>query len=439
MNNINDFVSLLINNRERIVDKLLQNYSYDYLLKIFDHINNENNPQIKIEPTDKWIYRILSGSYQNSRYNKSSIDYIPSAEVVNSFILLAKYFSINYVEEIYAGLGILSALIKKTNSDLLVTSSDSFENEATCNQLSIAPIVKRTPIDFKYYQQLNEPLPKMVISSYYPPVTPKNNSNTEFLDEISFLIESNNHSVIILILPIDFVQIYDILYFILQKDQYNLYTYYGKIIDKYFFISNLMKEYYKTGTLIHVLIKREIDPGNKILDFIFEKAIVPSKYFNTTGTRSKLFKTFYDKFSQKLVKSIYKNHIFTKPMMMQDKLKQILNNLNIFNKNNILVPDYIYDIDEFILWSNCIIKKLFFVFKNRMQFYIFFTKTQCIKNSNESKNFKFPNWITSESLTYVYLYLETVCEKNNWNISRNSFTRIWNQYCFDNKKLLIKN
>ena len=137
MNATNDFISLLINNKEKIVDKLQQNYSYDYLIKIFSEINSERDNTIKILPPNKKLYRILTGQYNASRYDNSSIDWLPSSELVDGIISLAKHYNINHIEEIYTGMGILSALLANKQSKINITAADTFENKNTCNKLNL--------------------------------------------------------------------------------------------------------------------------------------------------------------------------------------------------------------------------------------------------------------------------------------------------------------
>ncbi len=124
MNPTNDFVSTLINNREKLVEKLAQNYSYQYLYEIFKEINNERNETIKIIPNDKKLYRILTGQFDASRYDKSSIDWIPSEEIIDGIMSIVKHYDIKHVEEIYSGLGLLSALLLKKKKDNIIEIKD---------------------------------------------------------------------------------------------------------------------------------------------------------------------------------------------------------------------------------------------------------------------------------------------------------------------------
>lgn len=435
MNTTNDFISLLINNREKIVDKLLQNSSYNDLINLFDQMNVDDYDQFNLEPNDKFIYRLLTGSYQNSRYNKSSIDWIPSKELVDGLFSIANHFKIIHIEEVYAGLGILSGLMKKRNTNITITTSDPFENNNTCNQLGIVPIAHRSPYDFKYYKQLGESYPQMIISSYYPFDGLSNN----FLQEISELIQSKNHSIIAFILPNSFTEMYNIFYHIELDNEYKLFTYHVKAIDKYYYIHNLMKDKYKSAVMIHLFIKKELLAPSDNVGSILSDAIIPTEIIDKHCRHSKIFKQFYEKLPQKLVKSLYKYSDFKKPITSNIKIKEAIESIIVFKKLKINVPHYIYHVDEFIFWSNCIIKNLYFVFQDRLQFYTFYTESQCLKNEETRKKFNFPGWINTPNTMHIYLYFDTISPKGNWKTSRNIFRRFWEEHLKKNKNSLISN
>ena len=433
MNYTNDFISVLTNNREKIVDKLLQNYGYEYLFKIFSEMNLENS-MIKIEPNNKHVYRYLTGIYKNSQYNKSSIDWLPSSELVKELVSLAKNFGINYIEETYAGLGILSSLIKAQCPTIRITASDTFDNPNNCNQLGLINIARRSPSDFKYYDQLNEPYPEMVISSFYPS-NGELVSNTNFLEEISYMLQSKKHSVIVIFLPQTYTIVYDIFYHILLDNYYELYTYHVKTIDKYFALNNIMKNIYKTGMLAHIFIRRSI-LENKEIDEIMDSSIVKTNSIDRHCGQTKLFKIFYDKFNPKLVKSIFKKCDFKKPIK-HNILMDITDKLAYINTIGINVPDYIYDTDEFILWSMCIRQNLFFVFDTRMQFYDFYFRAKQLDDKEIRRNINLPEWIGNNlGRIYVYIYLDITNPTTEWKNNYRSFISIWNNICKKNRQIL---
>jgi hypothetical protein len=440
MNETNDFISTLINNRERIVDKLSQKYSYEYLLKIFSEINSEKDTHIKILPSDKRLYRILSGTFKASRYNNSSIDWIPSEELVDGILKLANYFNIEHIEEIYTDMGILSALLSTKTKKITITTADAFQNIKTCNKLGLVPIAKRTMSDYLYYKQLNERYPQMIISSYYPQNILTNieeNQNNIFVEEISNLISSNNHDIILILLPHTFTNFNDFFYHLTLNSQYVFNTFHVKALDKYFYIHDLVKEYYKSPMIAHLLIKKNLMMNcDKPIESIFEPAIISSKLIDTYCSFVKLLHLFYEKLSPKLIKYTYRNYNFDKPFMSNTKLREMAEYYAILG-NIINIPQYIYQTDEFLFWAKCVTKNLFFIFDDRLQFYDFYTQTISIKLSEIRRNLgNFPVWVSNLATIYMYIYMEIIKTPSNWKNSKKYFHKVFDEINAKNKKIL---
>ena len=434
MNSTNELISILINDRERIINKLIQDYSYDYLLKIFTEINLEKDKHIKIIPDDKRLYRILTGMFEGSKYNNSSIDWIPSEELVDGIISLAKYFNIKHIEEIYTGMGILSALLIFKNKEITITTADTFQNINTCNKLGLVSVAKRAVDDYQYYKQLNEQIPQMIISTYYPSNDFSMDKN--FIEEISNLINSDNHKIIIIILPFTFTALNDYFYFIAVNSQYSFYTYHIKALDKHFYIYDLLKKYYKSPMVAHLLIKNDPFIEHEQITSIFGNAIIPSIEIDKKCNLAKILQYFYDKFPPKLIKYIYKSYDFTKPFVSHNKINEIMKYYNKL-KDAKHIPKYIFEIDEFLFWAKCVELNLFFIFENRYQFYDFYTQAISIKFSETRRNIgNFPQWISDLKTMYKYIYLETIKVPSNWKKNKHFFNKIFNDINDKNKKLI---
>lgn len=442
MNNTNDFISTLLNNREKIVDKLLQNFSYDHLLKIFGDLNNHTDPQFSIQPDDgKFLYHLLTGNYNGSKYDKSSIDWLPSSELVEGIINLAKNLNIKHIEEIYSGTGILSSLLSNNSNGIEITTADTFSNIETCNKLANIPIAKRCPSDYKYYPQFGEEYPEMVISSFFPNNTFDDYKNTNnFLDEISALVQSNNHKIIVVILPHTFVKAYDIFYHCAALANYNYNSYHIKALDKYFFVWNLLQNFYLSPMVAHILVKNEIKYlDRQSMSKLFEPAIITDNV-NTYCYLAKILRNFYDLFSPKLVKNVYRSLDFTKSLPTDSKVVKVLNEFVSLNKKKYIVPSYIYEIDELLFWSKCIDQGLYFIFDKRMDFYTFYTQSISIQNSELRRQIDFPKWITNIKKMYQYIYLDVTRNNDNkWRKSQSEFLKTFNDINAKNSLLVQRN
>jgi hypothetical protein len=440
MNPINDFVCTLINNREKIIEKLVQNYSYQYLHTIFTEINNELDPTIQLIPNDKKLYRMLTGQFNASRYDKSSIDWLPSEEIIDGIISIAKYYDIKHIEEIYTGLGMLSALLSKKINTIEITAADTFDNISTCNKLGLFQIAKRGASDYKYYEKIKVICPDMVISTYYPEyLLPGKNLN--FFEEILGLVNSYKHKIIILILPNTCALFYNYIYYHVASGKYNLYSYHIKALDKYFFVGDLMKNYYKSFMLAHILVRSDCtNPANKSMNDIFSSAIFPVSMLDTQCILSKWLITFYDLLSPKLVKNIYKNYDTNKLFDSNKKVKELTEYVITFE--NINIPQYIYEINEFLFWAKCIHNHLYFVFDDRIHFYNFYITAIGMEKSEIRKNFGFPQWIDTRDYNHMqkYIYLGLIKNNNNeWQTSRHNFLLTFDIINEKNKKALFKN
>ncbi len=433
MNLTNDFVSTLINNREKIVDKLEQNYSYDHLINIFSEINSEKDMTIKILPMEKILYRIMTGQFDASRYSRSSIDWIPSEELVEAIILIAKKYDIKHIEELYSGLGLLSALLAKKESEIIITAADTFNNSNTCDKLNLYPIAKRNATDYKYYPLLNESYPDMVISTYFPDTS--SNSENIFFSEISKLIYDMNHKIIMIILPNTFTMFYELLYYASMSDMYDIQTHHIKAVSKYHYVTDLLKKYYKSSMIAHILIRSDVLSINiEKTNSLLSQAIIPTKNIDTQCSLKKILQCCYDSLSPKFVKNIYRT--FDHHGANNEKITVLTDCLISIKKIN--TPQYIYDMDELLFWIELVRQGLYFLFDRREDFFNFYTITKSMESSEIRRNNNFPYWIKTIDKIYAYLYLGIVSSKQEWRKNLYIFNSEFNKINIENKNMLVK-
>lgn len=476
-----NFINTLLNNRENIMEMLsdgctackeayhVENsdsnhyidckgecYSYKDIKEIFRKINLESNPEIKINSKNKILYNLLTGTYDASKYDKSAIDWIPSEELVDAIISIANTFNIKTIEEIYTGMGLLASLVQKKDPLMKVTAIDTFESIRTCNKLNLIPIAKRSAYDYKYYPLLGEEYPRMIISTYYPDNNIISDCTLKFVNEICDLIKSNNHDIIMIILPRTFTVLHKSLHYLSREQCYNLSTHHIKALDKFFFIREMFNEYHGNFMTAHILIKNnllsnsdknialtpeeQVIPGTSqpsITD-LMQTALVDSPFEYKCCKFEKLLEIFYEKVSPKLVKYIFKTYDFSKPMCLNDKLLEFKKYYFKLVDNNIYLCQYAYDIDEFIFWASCALNDLYFVFDNRIQFYAFYTQVVSIEMSEIRRNINFPLWIQTPTQIKIYIYLETVYKNSGWKNNHTLFNITFNDINAKNKSLICK-
>lgn len=437
--NTNDFINILLNNREKIVDNLIPNYSYGHLLKIFQQIDAEREENIEIVPKDRYLYRLMTGEYEGCRYDKSAIDWLPSEELVDGILKLAEHYRITSIEEIDTGMGILSKFLSEKNKNIKITTADTFENIKTCNKLDLVPIAKRNAYDYRYYSQLNEPFPEMVISTYYPDFSVNEISNDcKYINEISELVKDNNHKIIILLLPYAFLEYHHLFYHITTQTQYTINSYYVKALDKYFSVMNLLKDHYPLGMVAHIFVRKNNGfDDNILLSYIFQNAICNNSSVDTHCKLVQKLIYFYVKVSFKLIKNIYQSYNFIEPNRNNKELSPTLTQLQfLVDVEKIIIPQYIYTMNEFIFWSECYTQNLYFVFENRVLFYQFYTEAIRMKISEIRRQINIPHWIRSRECMLKYIYLQTINYPGNWKNNKNSFDVIFDALNNKNKNAL---
>lgn len=444
MNTAGDFIEVMFNDRENFVNKLHLNYSYEHLYKLLSDINSEKESSPIITPNDKYVYRLMSGKYNNTKYANSSIDWIPSSELIDSIISLANLCEIKIIEEIYTGMGILACLIKKkvSTSNIIITAADLFESIDTCNKLEIMPVAKRSIVDYSYYTKLNEPYPQMVICTKYIDM----NQTYKYIDEITDMIASNHHDIIIIICPSSANNIDDILSAIPINTTYSVKSCHIKAVDKYFDVHNILKKY-SLGPLIAHIITKNCLINSVMVDKIFHPAIISSNKPNNTSI-SVIMKKIYDIGSPKLVKSIYQYYNFLKSETSDsNKLIRILKSTNLIFPNISsnaefihTIPDYIYDIEECQHWIKFISAKMYLLFDSRIQFLTFYTDTKTIHSVPIQNKYRYPSWLLPNQIgkKYIFIYLTVINHQGDWKESDTKFSRNIKTINDVNKNKIIK-
>lgn len=465
---VDNFISILTNNREKIVDKLLENYSYDYLLSLFQKINGMKNLPFLTNVDDKIVYKLLTATYTNSRYQCSSIDYIPSSELVVAIVSLLKHFHLSSIEEVYAGLGILAALISRQDSSLQVTASDTFQHQGTCNQLNIFSIAKRSPADFKYYKALNKQLPQVIVSSYFHDIVSgaDNILFTKYLKQVVNLVKSKNHSIIILIQQNTTTDIYEKLYYLGLDPDYSIYYFHLKIIDKHFLLSRVFNKQYPSLSIGYFIIKKSLltpDFNRDSLENIISEAIFKTEMIDPYCYVLKNLKLWYTYCSTKLIMRIYRCIDFTEPLYYNKEVTNALKILSEARQVGIKISPHIYEIQELFFWFNHIKKNIYLWFPDRDKFFDFFTTINKMENASHQQDsgqgsllpsdsqgtsqgppttatdITLPYWINRSQWDHSkYVYLNMFSQSQTWKNDRHHFFQLWNMVNEENKAKIIE-
>lgn len=442
----NQFIEIVSNRQCDLIISFLETHSYDKLLDIFGEINIISNIDQNTDmPHNKYIYRLLTGLFGKKQFSNSSIDWLPSAELIDGIANIAATFKITHIEEMYTGMGILSSMLQKKLPDVKITAADTFEIAATCNKLDFIQISKRNIDDYKYYQKLNSPHPQMVISTYYPNNDDHQRYETKYLDEIQKLISTNYHSIIMIIAPFTYDIYHDNFYHTVKKLGYSLNSYHIKALDKYFFIYDLLKKYYESPMVAHIIIKHDLlksaqmDQMNQ-MNQIFSPAIIPSTLLYNDCTLAKGLKLLYDIVSEKLIRSIFRHYDTESTTYSDSKMPKITKCISFLKHYKIRgsIPDYICDMDEFIYWIKIMHDGACYLFDSREQFYNFYICATNIDKPDIRSKFSLPVWASHLDITTTdYVYLYCIDAPGNWKTNQIEFRKIASEMSEKNMKTLL--
>lgn len=327
----------LSEDRESLVDILSEMNDYDTLKDVISKIEKKHSDKNEV-----W-HDLCTGKIGDETNKFSAIYEIPTKQLINSLTIIFQIYNINKIDEVGAGMGLLTSLLqKKFDEDyykVKLLASDNCSSDVTNIPLDFTKIVKKDVSDIIFQHKKNLNPPDGVICCW--PTT------KEIWKQISDLIKSKCAKVIILIteirqksvLPKEFkgesdYRIYDLP--IYQSSYLDVYE--NNIIDglysrskTFILVRKDLEEFDLTEILSPNLYERkEIDPSRiALLDLAIIKKI--PYWICALKTEEEL------KAAKKIFESIKKNSRFYK--------KEI--------------PDWIPNMDLLIFWYSRKNKKMF--------------------------------------------------------------------------------
>lgn len=114
---MSDLFKVLAYDRQRLLDYLVVNGSYDALRASFMEVENEH--------TDIWdiVQRLLLGRYGSESNKQMAIYELPTHELIDSISMICEQLGVFKVEEIAAGTGLLSGMLSRL-TNIEVNSTD---------------------------------------------------------------------------------------------------------------------------------------------------------------------------------------------------------------------------------------------------------------------------------------------------------------------------
>gem|GEM_PF-5280189 len=435
LDTIKEFANIILNDRKKLLDFLLEHGSYDELKNILEVVNQGKDFNSLIKPSNKFIWRSLESNYENASYPCSTIDWLPTLELVDSVIRLAEYFSIGNIEEINCGMGLFVGMIRKKYNDvkIKITASDLLQTEKKCDLLNFHPIARRDVSDFVYYEKLQHSQPEMIIVYYDREMASIASNIKKLLD----LIRSGKQKVILIITPNYYFDLYESFEYIeTVLKTHNIESYYAKAFNVMFHISELFKKQHLSGMVIHTVIRKDIfiQTNQEEIKKIISEGIFSDAHVNSHCMTERTFAYCYGYLSDKLIKNMYQKSDMMVPFGTDQTIISVLDNITQLKLKSILViPEYIYTVPEFIFWSKCILEHSVYLQQNgksenenRIKFLsVYITITTFIEKHEYQPDD--PQWFINETMNtpkdkfskvpiiYYYMKQNDDLKHTSWN------------------------
>lgn len=425
-----DFFAVLNSDRPKLIDELSKNYTYNHLksilsLRSYKHVDSVSDlpdgeeddesvsssidtaPYMQEIEYGKYIYRSMSGLYHNKKYRYSSVDWLPTKELVDGLISLITRFGIKTVEETNASLAILTAILRRSlkseNIEVTVTCSDPMISQTTSIQLDYANISRRSIGDFSYYADLGAEIPEMIIHTFSDGrnIDPVELCETD-IGIVNF-IRRGLSKILIAIVPYMRLHVHEWLFEAAKDSNYKTKMYFIKAFSKYFDLVSLMNSNDASDMIAYVFIREDIEPNfNGDLPDVFEKNSVFHSDIVNTYTNAKTVYNIYPYTSFKIIKEIYEESS-NDLLQWFVKVKKLKHVMKFFKSDEVVIPHFIHRWSEVKLWVSFIAKRLYLWFDTRGEYDAFHNLLSIY--DKEPGKLLVPSWMTSRNHMIWWIYM----------------------------------
>jgi len=168
----------MINNRDNMSDVLEKMNSYSILKQVIIEIEK------KYENIDDVWHDICMGKLGNQTNKCSAIFEVPTKELIDTIAILFQIFNIKKIDEVGAGIGLLSSLLqkkfKKDDYDVKLLASDDGSSDNTNIPLDFTTIIKKDISDIIIQHNKNLNPPEAIICTW-PKKTKKKKMEKQFI------------------------------------------------------------------------------------------------------------------------------------------------------------------------------------------------------------------------------------------------------------------
>lgn len=403
--------------RTKLPDFLKDNCDYNYLKNLFVEI--ENNKQNSYHQNNTCIIRNLFLGKCGLESNKQKAIYeLPTNQLLIIIQFICQFIKINYIEELAAGQGLLSHMLKfKLGNDFVVNASDGIRSMETSNKNKFYDIENKMFLNYCLDNNFDFK-DKLLIISWMP-----------FYDfnDFKYLLNKKTPNNIIIIgdnhkLIIDNLKILNYKYCIIHAKQ---------LCFKDYFKNNIFSTNSKSSILF-ATNDNNIDIKSLLLnlklkfnDCLFNNTqkindkIIIQDNINKIGIEFILDKINDNIELKKIVDILF--HIYLKKIKIPNYLKKYNDLLFWFQraKNN-KFPKNIHNINKFKEYKKYILK---LNSENGLEYL---------------KNFGIiSNWVSNKTMAEKFIFLDFSLSNKKWKLSFHEFENQFNDMSFQNNMNFI--
>ncbi|CAH6421841.1 Hypothetical protein KVN_LOCUS529 [uncultured virus] len=394
---------ILKKQREKLPDFLLEHGGFDELKQILLKIEENKKEKFSI------IRDLFLGKVGNENNKQKAIYELPTNELINVINTICMLLSIDKIEEICCGQGILAKMLQLKTS-LEIKATDGFRWIETFGQPYYINVENKLILDYvNSKENLNE---KLIIFSWFP---------DNAIDDFFKFIEKNKPKQFCIIGEY-FTNIQKSIFEFLENDEYHLINLQTKQIcykDYYYLNKNYpenncrssMTLCFKNNELTLQLIKIASGQNN----FCSEQMPYSDKMFIQDLIITKVFpKWITDTFYDDLLFKKYVNIVIN---CLSRKYK---------------IPQFIDNPEDFEFWfekmdNNQFPKKI----NDSKKFKEYKQLANILESENGldnlKNNFIVPDWILNINEAYKYIWLDFSTDNKQWKQSKNNFMRKFGQ------------
>lgn len=406
--NSKDFYQILVNERQKLGDFLINDFHYDVLKKMLIEIQLENKDQISI------IKKLFLG-HCGFEHNKQTGFYeLPTFELLTIIEVICEYYGIKKIEDLASGSGLLPFLMTNFfDNTYQISASDGKRWIETSTNIFFDNLLKKELLEYTLNVTLEND--KLFIISWIP--------GNDFRDLEYFISKKK---------PKYFIIIGNIIHDIKKKkifDSLRNYKFFGLSAKQicyldYFVLNEKILNFEKSHSNFFFFTT---DDTRNLDQLSLSLVINHNNCLFSKGKNNSLdpYQIIYDLVYNQVIPPKIIN--FLNDSNLECMISYILNTI----KKKFIIPLFIDNFDDFKFWYDNAISNNRIIFESYEKFKEYqylFNKIRLQENFNELKNQKvFPEWLTFGDCQ-KFLFLEFSSRNKKWKSSRAMFNSTYSSF-----------